>query len=362
MLANTPVRIQPRHTAMLLGLAAIATVGQRAAGQTQAGRPVPAGEPARFLQRYIGLSADEVQKAERGEVVTKVLKTSDQDEVAIFGIVTIDQPRSEVVRRVADLNTLLRTPNRTSFGVFKTPATPADVSAFSAESSDLDAIKDCKPGDCDVKMPTANIDEFRRSIDWSSSATAKQQVETLVRQRAADYVNRYRAGGTAAMVEYGDQKTAGRAADVFKSLLAESPYLFEYVGPFQKYLAEYPAVKLPDVTDAIYWASDAMPSMRPILSINHLSIYSPPGSPLTLLSNKQLYASHYFLGAFTLTTILDRPTAPGGRGSYFFVVERMRFDHLPGGLLNIRGRVIGKMHDAMQAELTQRKRVLEGRG
>jgi hypothetical protein len=94
-----------------------------------------------------------------------------------------------------------------------------------------------------------------------------------------------------------------------------------------------------------------------------LSIYSPAGSPLTLISTKQIYASHYFLGSFALTTILDRPDAPAGGGAYYMVVQRMRFDHLPsGGLLNIKGRVTGKMHDALRAELQQRKTELQAVG
>jgi hypothetical protein len=41
-------------------------------------------------------------------------------------------------------------------------------------------------------------------------------------------------------------------------------------------------------------------------------------------------------------------------------VQRMRFDHLPsGGLLNIRGRVTGKMNDALAAELRERKATFE---
>ena len=144
------------------------------------------------------------------------------------------------------------------------------------------------------------------------------------------------------------------------TLLAESPYIFDYVPTFQHYLQSYPHDTLAGVTDAVYWATDHLASLRPILSITHLSLYEPTGAPLTLVSEKQLYASHYFLGAFTLTTLLDRPDAPSGNGSYYMVVQRMRFDHLPsGGLLNIRGRVVGKMNEALAAELRDRKASLE---
>ena len=350
----------PRRASSLIASLLVVMFGELALAQAPVAGTLPPGEPARFLQKYIGLSPSEIEQARKGEVVTKLLNAADREEVALFGIVAVDAPRDEVVRRVRDLPNFLRTPSRSVFGMFATPATPSDASAFTVEQSDFDAIKGCKPGECNVKMPTANIEEFSSKIDWSSP-TAKAQVENMVRLRAATYVNNYRRGGTAAMVAYGDEKESRSTSDVFKGLLAQSPYLFDYVPALHKYLVAYPTGSLADVSDAIYWATDKMGSMRPIMSINHVSVYSPPGSPLTLLSSKQLYASHYFLGAFTLTTVLDRPDAPAGRGVYYMVVQRMRFDHLPGGLLNIRGRVIGRVHDALRVELAQRKTSLEGR-
>lgn len=317
------------------------------------------GEPARFLQRYIGLSPGQIEAARDGSVITRVLDAADPDEVAIFAIVAIDVPRATIAARVHEMASFLMTASRPAFGIFGSPATVNDARAFSAEKSDLDALRDCRPGHCNVKMPVPKFDEFRRSIDWSLP-DAPARVNAIVRQTMVDYVEGYRRGGTAAMVEYGDQDAARRASDAFGSLLAESPYLYDYVPAFQGYLQGYPSVTLPGVTDAIYWATDRMSSLRPILSITHLSIYEPADAAITLISAKQLYASHYFIGAFTLTTLLDRPDAPNGRGSYYMVVQRMRFDHLPsGGFLNIRGRVIGKMNDALADELRQRKADLE---
>jgi hypothetical protein len=360
MFGSTLLVNRPRRVIALSAAMAVVALAAPGLAHAQATRPVPAGEPAKFLQKYIGLSAGDIEKARQGQVVTKVLDTKDNDEVALFGIVAIDASRDDVIRRVKDLPSFLRQPGRSAFGLFSTPATEADMKAFVVESSDLDALKKCKPTECDVKMPSANISDLTKIGDMGSPA-ARAQVESYVRQRSAVYVNNYRKGGTAAMVAYGDQKQTRSAADAFTALLAQSPYLFDYVPAFREYLQAYPGGSLPTVTDAIYWASDKMGSLRPILSINHLSIFTPPGSPMTLVSNKQLYASHYFLGAFTLTTLLDRPETPG-KGTYYIVVQRLRFDHLPsGGLFNIRGRVIGKVHDGLRDDLTARKASLEGR-
>ena len=338
-----------------IGVLASFVLGGSAAAQSATVTP---GEPARFLAKYIGLSAGEIEEARRGTVVTKVLNSADREEVALFGVVAVNASRQDVMKRVRDLPRFLQAPGRSAFGTFSTPASASDVSAFVIDGGDFEALKGCKPGNCDVKMPAKNIEQFGGAIDWSSP-TARTQAENLVRRESATYVNNYHRGGTAAMIAYGDEKESHSTASVFSGLLAESPYLFEYQPAFQKYLAAYPSGSLPGVIDTIYWASDKLGSMRPILSINHLSIYSPPSAPLSLISTKQLYASHYFLGSFTVATVLDRPEASGGNGVYYMVVQRMRFDHLPGGLLNIRGRVISRTHDALKAELAHRKAFFE---
>lgn len=126
---------------------------------------LPAGEPARFLQKYIGLTAAQLEQARRGAVITRVLDTPDPDEVAIFGIVAIDVARATIAARMRDVPTFPRSATRPAFGVFGTPATAGDARGFSAEQSDLDALEGCRPGDCDVKMPVPLFDGVLRTFD-----------------------------------------------------------------------------------------------------------------------------------------------------------------------------------------------------
>jgi hypothetical protein len=97
--------------------------------------------------------------------------------------------------------------------------------------------------------------------------------------------------------------------------------------------------------------------MRRTLTVTHLAVYSPPELPgTTLAAAKQIYANHYFEAAFDLMTIVDRQKADGSPGLYLIVLRRFRFDNLPsGGLLNIRGKVIGSLRDQMLADLTREK-------
>lgn len=345
--------IRPRHIVLLCG--ALAIIPQLAAQS----RPADDAEPARFLRRHIGLGAADVELARRGGVVVKLLESADRNEVAVFGIVSVGAPRAFVVERMRDLRSALSAPGRAAFGVFGEPAVASDARSFVADREEIDALRRCRAGECLVKLPATTMESFRRQIDWSARHP-EEQANALIRQRMAEYVTAYRQGGSRAMLEYGDTKTPVHAGDVFAALLARSPYVFEYVPEFHQYLASYPHTTLPGVTDALYWSTDKMPSLRPVLSITHLSIYTPPGAPLTLMSAKQLYASHYFEAALDLSTVLDRPDGAGGAGVYVMVLKRMRFDNLPsGGLLNIRGKVLSRMQESMRADLAQRKAGLE---
>ena len=112
MLATVSARRRCPAMMRLAFLVAAATPATFAVAQTQSGSALPPGEPARFLQRYIGLTPGEIDQAGKGSVVTKVLNTKDQEEVALFGIVAVNAPRDEVTKRVRDLPSFLRSPGR----------------------------------------------------------------------------------------------------------------------------------------------------------------------------------------------------------------------------------------------------------
>jgi hypothetical protein len=82
---------------------------------------------------------------------------------------------------------------------------------------------------------------------------------------------------------------------------------------------------------------------------------------VTLVAAKQIYANHYFEAGFDLTTVIDRDPAAAQPGIYLVLLRRSRFDDLPTGLFNIRGKVIGKLRDQMRADLDREKATAEQR-
>ena len=314
---------------------------------------------AKFLRETIGLDATQLAMVERGEPVVKVLETRNKRDVAVFGIIAADASRESYVKRLRDFRNSLRTPARTSIGLFSDPAVPADVEALSLNEGDADDLRKCQPGKCDFKLPATEMQRMRERLGGSAGDDVAQ-VNAYARQRLLEYVTDYRARGDTAMVVYDDRGNV-RASAAFADLLGQSPYVYQYAPSLARYLTSYPRAKLDGVSEAMFWSETEAPRMRRTLTVTHLTIYSPPELPgTTLAAAKQIYASHYFEAAFDLTTILDRAKPDGPPGLYLIVLRRFRFDNLPsGGVINIRGRVVGSLRDQMLADLKREKATAE---
>ena len=187
-------------------------------------------------------------------------------------------------------------------------------------------------------------------------------MSAYARRRLVEYVTDYRARGDSAMAIYDDRGNLNvHASEAFAGMLAESPYVYQNIPSLGRYLAAYPREKLAGATEVLFWSEDAMPHLRPILSVTHQVVYTPPELPgVTLVAAKQLYADHYFEAALDVTCVVDRQGSDGKPGSYLLVLRRYRFDNMPsGGLLNIRGRAVGALRDQLLSDLRRTQATAE---
>jgi len=326
---------------------------------------VPAGAQERpraldsFLSQTVGLDRSQLTALSRGEVVAKVLPTADVRDVSVLGVVHVSASRAAFVQRQRDFPSALRAPTRSMAAPFSSPAKAADVAAIEVSSKDVDDLRDCRPNECNFKLPTADMDRLHATIDWrASDATAR--VTTYVRQRLLEYVASYRERGNAAMVVFGDEGGV-RSSDALAEMLADSTYVFSRVPSLGRHLLRYPADTLPGASEVIFWSLDNLPHVRQVLRVTHEMVYSPPELPnTTLIAAKQIYADHYFQAGLELLTAIDDGAAASGAspsGFTLLAVRHYRFDHLPsGGILNLRGRVIGGLRDNVRADLGRLKR------
>ena len=303
-----------------------------------------------FEGRAIALSAEQSAALARGDPVVQMLNPKDGRVVAAFGIVAIKGTRKSFVNSLTNFQQSLRAPGIQSFGMFKTPATSASVGTFTIGANDVASLRKCRTGKCEFKLPSSEMARAKATLD---SADGPVKLAAYARRRAAEYVSDYRTRGSAALVVYDDFGKGGvRASDAFAALLAASSILTQNAPALQQYLQQYPRSRPADATETIYWSVELLKGLRPTFTINHVVVSSPPGmSGMTVAVTKQIYADHYFEGMLDERIIVDRRDAARGDGIYLILLRQYRFDNLPGGVLDIRGRAKSAMHDRIEAEL-----------
>jgi hypothetical protein len=313
-----------------------------------------------FLTRGIRLSAQELATLGRAETVARLLPTADGDDIAVFGAVQLEVPRMFFADRQRDVMRALRTPTRTRVQRFSDPAVATDVQALEITGDDLKELRGCRPESCTFKLPATDMERFRATI--GSAPDARARVAEYAAQRMVEYVNDYRSRGNAAMLIYDDRGSV-RSSDALIGMLRDSSHVFTAVPSLGQHLVEYPRSTLPGATEVIFWSRDEMPHLRPVLRITHQTVWSPPErTDLTIVAAKQIYANHYFEAGLEVLAAVDRSTAntaSDGAGITVVAIRRYRFDHLPGGLLNIRGRVANGLRDNVLADLRRLKRDTE---
>jgi len=179
-------------------------------------------EPNRFFHDYIGLNDDQIRNIREGKAVAKILDSPDADQVFVFGSVYIHSIPESYLKFALDIDALRKLPNYLAIRKFSDPPNSSDLEGFTLDEADLKELKNCKPGHCEVQLPTEAIDEFQRSVNWSAPDAADQA--NLVAQRLVlKALISYKQGGNAGLGAYRDKNRPAVISETFASLLSRSP-------------------------------------------------------------------------------------------------------------------------------------------
>ena len=336
---------------VLVGLLT-ATLAVVAAGQTPPSAPVQparAALPARFesyATNVLKLTPEERAQLLAGQPVSRTLPGDASREVAIFGAIWIKASIDSYVRSARDIE---RFESGEAFPITKKISSPPRLEDFAAlrlPPDDIADLKDCKIGDCQLKLGEASMARVRQSVDWSRP-DAGAQVEQLARQLMLDYVNGYLEGGNTRLAVYRDSSRPTFVQQEFQTLVDQMPSLSEYLPDFKRYLLEFPKASLPSSESFLYWQETKF-GLKPTIRVSHVTIVHEPTHAAVL--SKMLYASHYFWTALELRVLV--PDASRGEGFWYISESRSRSDGLSGftGAL-IRGKVRSESEKGMQATL-----------
>jgi hypothetical protein len=319
----------------------------------------PAAPDLSFLAPVGAPSATEIAALENGEAVVRAIRTTDRDEVALLGLVSVAVPRDVYFASARNARAWLAQTGRQPSGLVGSPATATDFADATLDPADALGLRKCQVGRCSIKLSKGEMQAIANAVDWSTGdAERTAHVESLVREWLARLVTDYRARGDAALPVYDDTRAGEWSAAGFRTLLEADAFLFRDEPAFASYLAGSPARDIPGATSTLFWAVDRRPSLKPILDVSQLSSYDGGAGAPRIVAVKQIYASHYFDSWLDVTSLLEQP-APTPH-TCLVTIRRVRFDHLPSrGLFDVRGRIVRKLREALHDELEHAKQSAE---
>jgi hypothetical protein len=318
-------------------------------------------EPFKFFREYAELKDDQVKEIRNGKAFAKIMESRTPDEVFVFGSVYVQSTPEKYLKLASDINDLGKLPSYLAIRKFSDPPQLSDLDGFTLEADDIKQLKDCKPGKCDVQLPTDAMDEFKQSVNWSAPDAANQ-ANQLAQKLAFEAIQRYTQGGSAALGTYMDKKHPAVVGETFASLLSRSKALPAYLPELHRYLLEYPQAQPENIQSEFYWEKVNF-GLKPTLRIVQAIVYRDSGStePAYALAVKQLYASHYFETALDLTICVPDHENPG-RGFYLITLKGSQ----QAGLTGFKGGIVRKVavdktRSALERSLAAIKQKLESR-
>src|SRR5262249_4028977 len=159
---------------------------------------------------------------------------------AVFGAVWVPAAAPEqYARRVADIESFERGGPFFVTKKLSDPPVAADFSSLVLPEDDIKALRNCKTGDCDVKLGEKGVEGLRTGVDWTKS-TAASDANALVRRFALELVTAYREGGNDRLAVYRDKDRPVFVAKEFRSLVDSLPAFGSALPDLKQYLLEYP--------------------------------------------------------------------------------------------------------------------------
>ncbi|HUF49111.1 MAG TPA: hypothetical protein VMM93_14940 [Vicinamibacterales bacterium] len=309
---------------------------------TPAGTAAVCPDPFAFLGPTITLGARDRSRLEAGAALVRILP-GEGKEIAVLSAVAVDFDADRLaawMRRIEDLKKSDHVP---AVGRFSTPPILEDVATHVLEDKDLDRLRNCRPGRCDLKLTADEI--ARLPAEWPrDEARWKADAQVIFRRLVLDRIVSYRASGHAAIGTYADGHTDTPLPDIARRLLERSPYLVAGVPSLVDYYTNYPSAILPGAESFVYWSTDRFGG-RPVTSATHMVLLRPvgPEMPALIVAGKQIFATHYQNGSLSLTLLLR---GCDGSRNYLVYVSRSEVDVIRGMMGWLARRIIqGRVED-----------------
>jgi hypothetical protein len=327
----------------------VVVLGLLCSGAATADGQTSQAELQKVLRDKAAFAETDFAALERGETIVKLAPVQDKREIALSGLVNLRASADEFLRSYRESLTHRTNAAVLEIGSFSATPVLSDLQNLTLEPADIEDLKECVVGDCELKLSAAMIHRFTREVNWQAPDYA-QQATQLFRTMLLDYVRDYRARGSAALIEYNDKSDAVRVAEEQRQLTGTSGYLNDV-------LAGAMATQTRPAEELLVWSKIKF-GLKPVIAVNHVTIYKDDRElgPQVLAVSRQIYANHYFDSSLALTAFVT----VAGPTSYLVYENRSRADGLAGPFSKFKRKVVeNKAAEGLKGILEHSKLTLE---
>jgi hypothetical protein len=285
------------------------------------------------LTRSLQFTASELADLHRGRAVRHGLDAHAPGEFGVAGAIRISASKQAFLAAARDIVSFKSSAEVLQIGRFSSPPTIDDLATLRIDTADFDAPA-CRPGDCDIRLPADVIRRVPKEIDLNGRSVQDETAAWYKRVLLAD-VQAYVSGGPGRFAQYDDGQRPIRPLDDFEGVLAATPSIGMLVPELPDHLRRFPANRVPDSEDFLYWSKESF-GPAPFISVTHVTIVC--ATPRTcVMTTKDVYSSRYIDASLAVAIVAD---AMDGDAIYVVYANRSRVNALRGMLSALRRSLV----------------------
>jgi hypothetical protein len=205
-------------------------------------------------------------------VIVRVLPAVD-GEIGIFASARVDADAETLALWVNAIAQLKKSPYVLVVRRFSNPPTLDDLNGLTLDDGDLAAIRDCRPGNCEVKLAGDEIAALHQAA-FGGGPHWKDAVQSEFKRMVLSRLAIYEAAGFSGTPPYADRRKPTDPRMALDALLTHSPYL-----RFDVLTGDPPE-------SFVYWSKEQYGAGKAVIAMTHVDIIRPqmPSAVLTAVT------------------------------------------------------------------------------
>ena len=282
-------------------------------------------DPFAFFGPSVNISATERARLDRDDVIVRMLP-ADDGHVAVFAATRLNAPPETLLRWTRAIESFRQGLQVVGVGRFSEPVADADLDKLALDEDELNVLRKCRVGKCDLKLAAGEIAEVQNAVRAAGKGW-REAVQRAFRRALIARVRLHQERGLLALPPYADRGRRASVGEAFSAIVARSPYLTRTLPDVVNSMLAPP--RSPVVDESFYyWSHDRYGAGRPVVNVTYVRLLqrTEPGVPQALTISTQLFANHYTEGSVGLTAVTCE--APGT--CYLAYLNRTQVDFLGG--------------------------------